>query len=72
MGAVFSRDRWILRVTVSLCCLFLAASLSIVQYFIPSSRYIILTVPLFPTSYDECSALDEEFAREVAGIVHAT
>ena len=61
MEAVSSRDRWILRVRFSLCCLFLAASLSIAQYFIPSLRYIILSVPLFPTSYDECSALDEEF-----------
>lgn len=65
MEAVSSRDRWILRVTVSLCCLFLAVSLSTAQYFIPSLRYTILSVPLFPTSYDECSALEEKFAREV-------
>ncbi len=65
MEAVSSGDRWIRGVTVSLCCLFIAASLSIAQYFIPSLRYIILNVPLFPTSYDGCSALGEEFAREV-------
>jgi hypothetical protein len=65
MEAVSSRDRWILRITVSLCCLFLAVSLSTAQYFIPSLRYTILSVPLFPTSYDECSALDKEFDREV-------
>ena len=31
---------------------------------IPSTNYIILSSPLFPTSYDECAALAEEFREE--------
>lgn len=33
---------------------------------IPSARYLVLSSPWRPTSYDECNALYQEFAQEIA------
>lgn len=53
------RSIWILGTTVLTCLAGQASSAP----FIPSTRWILLGSPLFPTSHEECRALSQQFSE---------
>lgn len=58
------RIRWML---VTFVGILIAAPLLHAQFF-PSTRYLTRSSPFSPTSYDQCAALNQEFAEDVRNL----